>query len=92
MDDANFFWNYVVEKLSSDITSTAIETWIKPCEPVSFDGSHLILRAPDEFRKKILLDRFAPVIKKNLQELLSADDVGVIVLSSDENYKENQSI
>jgi chromosomal replication initiator protein len=92
MDDANFFWNYVVEKLSAELTPTAIDTWIRPCEPVSFDGSHLVLRVPDEFRKKIISDRFAPVITKSLQELLSGDDVGVILLSSDEQYSEKESV
>ena len=92
MDDANFFWNYVVEKLSAELTPTAIDTWIRPCEPVSFDGSHLVLRIPDEFRKKILSDRFVPVITKSLQELLSGDDVGVILLSSAEQYSGKNSV
>ena len=92
MDDANFFWNYVVEKLSAELTPTAIDTWIRPCEPVSFDGSHLVLRIPDEFRKKILYDRFVPVITKSLQELLSGDDVGVILLSSAEQYSGKNSV
>ena len=92
MDDADFFWNYVVEKLSAELTPTAIDTWIRPCEPVSFDGSHLVLRVPDDFRKKIISDRFAPVITKSLQELLSGDDVGVVLLSAEEQYNEKESV
>ena len=92
MDEAGFFWSFVVEKLSAELTSTAIETWIRPCEPVSFDGSNLVLRAPDDFRKNIISERFVPAIKKSLQELLSADDVGVVVLSSHENYEEKKSV
>ena len=82
MDEAGFFWSFVVEKLSAELTST----------PVSFDGSNLVLRAPDDFRKKIISERFVPAIKKSLQELLSADDVGVVVLSSHENYEEKKSV
>ena len=85
MNDAKMIWNYMVDKLSTELTSTAIDTWIAPCEPVSFDGSHLILRISDEFKKRILTERFAPVITKHLQELLSGEDVGVILLSADEN-------
>ena len=92
MDEAGFFWSFVVEKLSAELTSTAIDTWIRPCEPVSFDGSNLVLRAPDDFRKNIISERFVPAIKKSLQELLSADDVGVVVLSSHENYEEKKSV
>ena len=87
MDDANFFWNYVVDKLSAELTPTAIEAWIRPCEPVSFDGSHLVLRVSDEFKKRIVSERFAPVITKILQELLSGDDVGVVLLSAKEQYR-----
>ena len=92
MDEAGFFWSFVVEKLSAELTSTAIDTWIRPCEPVSFDVNNLVLRAPDDFRKNIISERFVPAIKKSLQELLSADDVGVVVLSSHENYEEKKSV
>ena len=30
MDEAGFFWSFVVEKLSAELTSTAIDTWIRP--------------------------------------------------------------
>ena len=87
MSDANFIWNMIVEKLSAELTSTAVTTWIAPCEPVAFDGSHLVLRTPDEIRFNILSERFVPVITNHLRELLPGDDVGVILLTSKENYQ-----
>ena len=87
MNDASFIWNMIVEKLSSELTSPAINTWISPCEPVAFDGSHLVLRTPDEIRMNILTERFTPVITSHLRELLPGDDVGIILLNSDENYQ-----
>ena len=87
MNDASFIWNMIVEKLSSELTSPAINTWISPCEPVAFDGSHLVLRTPDEIRMNILTERFTPVITSHLRELLPGDDVGIILLNSNDNYQ-----
>jgi len=86
MNDANFIWNMIIEKLSKELTPTAVVTWIDPCKPVAFDGSHLVLRAPDEFRFNILSERFVPVITGHLRDILPGDDIGVILLSPDENY------
>lgn len=91
MSDANFIWNMLVEKLSAELTPIAVSTWIAPCEPIAFDGSHLVLRTPDEFRMNILSERFSPVITNYLRELLPGDDVGIILLSSNEDYQGGQS-
>lgn len=85
MNDALVIWNIVVERLSAELTSVAVDTWIRPCDPVSFDGSRLILRS-DDFRKKILEERFSPLIVKILSEIMSSDDVGLVLLSQDEDY------
>ena len=94
MEDAKIIWNFIVERLSAELTPVAVSTWITPCEPVTFDGSHLVLRVNDEFRKKILAERFSPVITRLLRELLSGDDVSLILLSTDEQYgsKQNSSV
>ena len=86
MNDAKFIWDLVVEKLSASLTETAITTWIAPCNPVDFDGSHLVVRATDEFRKNIITKKFAPEINNYLRELLPGDDVGIILLSGNEAY------
>ena len=86
MNDANFIWDMIVEKLSSELTPTAINTWITPCDPVAFNGSQLVLRTPDEFRKKILTERFSPIISSFLKELLPGDDIGLILLTGEDQY------
>ena len=87
MNDANFIWDMIIEKLSKELTPTAVVTWIDPCKPVAFDGSHLVLRAPDEIRFNILSERFVPVITGHLRDILPGDDIGVILLAPDENHK-----
>ena len=90
MNDAQVIWDIIIDKLATELTPVAIETWLKPCEPVDFDGSRLVLRV-DEFRKKILTERFSPMITKTLQELLSGNDACIVILSKDETYSSSDT-
>ncbi|MBQ3425201.1 MAG: hypothetical protein IJH38_08390 [Clostridia bacterium] len=81
---AHFFWLRTLQ------TTTAITIIAR--EIIRIGSINLVLRAPDDFRKNIISECFVPAIKKSLQELLSADDVGVVVLSSHENYEEKKSV
>lgn len=72
-----------MEILSKELTSTAITTWFSDCEPIEIDSCNLVIHTPSEFKRDIILSRFADTIKGALSDIFSAD-FGLTVLAGDE--------
>lgn len=72
-----------MEVLSKELTSTAITTWFSDCEPIEIDSCNLVIHTPSEFKRDIILSRFADTIKGALSDIFSAD-FGLTVLAGDE--------
>ena len=78
-------WQEVLRILKDELTPTAINTWFSDCEPVALEENRLVLRTPSDFKKTIIGDRFAPVIKTALSDLFSCE-FDLLILVGDEEY------
>lgn len=72
-----------MEVLSKELTQTAITTWFSDCEPIEINSCNLVIHTPSEFKRDIILSRFAETIKSALSDIFSAD-FGLTVLAGDE--------
>lgn len=83
-------WNEIKRILSSQLTPTAINTWFTDCEPVELEDCRLVIRTPTEFKKKIISERFSPIITKILSDLFACD-FDLLILVGDEEYENDPS-
>ena len=81
-------WNEIKRILSSQLTPTAINTWFTDCEPVELEDCRLVIRTPTEFKKKIISERFSPIITKILSDLFACD-FDLLILVGDEEYEKD---
>ena len=61
----------VLQILSGQLTDTAISTWFDECEPVDIDGSRMVLKLNNDFKRGIVESRFSDMIKQALSEIFS---------------------
>lgn len=72
-----------MDVLSQELTPTAIATWFSDCDPIEIESCNLVIHTPSEFKRDIIMSRFADTIKQALSDIFSAD-FGLIVLAGDE--------
>ena len=73
MNSAAEIWERVLSILKQNMTETTISTWFSDIEPVALDENRFILSVPTEFKRDILISRYAEDIKRALYDLFSAD-------------------
>lgn len=83
MNSIKDIWSAVMDVLSQELTSTAITTWFSDCEPIEIDSCNLVIHTPSEFKRDIILSRFADTIKGALSDIFSTE-FGLTVLAGDE--------
>ena len=83
MNSIKDIWSAVMDVLSQELTPTAIATWFSDCEPIEIESCNLVIHTPSEFKRDIIMSRFADTIKQALSDIFSAD-FGLIVLAGDE--------
>ena len=83
MNSLNDIWAMVLQILSGQLTDTAISTWFDECEPVDIDGSRMVLKLNNDFKRGIVESRFSDMIKNALSEIFSCD-FDLLILSSEE--------
>ncbi|MDD6033893.1 MAG: chromosomal replication initiator protein DnaA [Oscillospiraceae bacterium] len=64
--------NLVKENIShsGEISDTAYNLWIKPLEPVGFEGSTVVLAVQSNFQRNIVTAQYLPRIRSALEEVL----------------------
>lgn len=83
-------WSSVLDILSKNLTSIAINTWFDDCRAVELSDNTLILYTPSDFKKNIIEGRFLNSIKSALHDIFACD-FNVKILSVDEfNTYENK--
>ena len=87
MNSVKDIWQEILKILANELTPTAINTWFTDCTPVEWKDTCLILCAPNEFKKKVILERFGGMIKSALYELFSCE-CELIILSGEEEMNE----
>ena len=83
MNSLNDIWAMVLQILSGQLTDTAISTWFDECEPVDIDGSRMVLKLNNDFKRGIVESRFSDMIKQALSEIFACD-FDLLILSSEE--------
>lgn len=83
MNSVNDIWNSIMSILSTELTSTSINTWFSDCKPVELTDTRLVIYTPTEFKRNIITQRFASTITSTLSDLFSCP-FDLLVLAEDE--------
>ncbi|MGE4353236.1 MAG: chromosomal replication initiator protein DnaA [Oscillospiraceae bacterium] len=83
MNSLTDIWNSVVESLSGELTPTAINTWFSEVTPIALSDNKLIIHTPTDFKRNIIVQRFADAIRAALSELFACE-FDLVVLAGDE--------
>ncbi len=73
MNSAADIWAKILTLMEGEITATTISTWFDDTEALALEDDRLILYTPSAFKKEIIENRYAPLVKKALFEIFSAD-------------------
>ncbi len=92
MNSVNDIWASVVDILSTQLTSTSINTWFSDCTPLELADGRLVLHTQTKFKRDILVQRFGEQIRTVLSDLFSCD-FDLLVLAGDEieQYSESKN-
>ena len=87
MNSLQDIWNGIMEILGRELTPTAINTWFSDCTPIEISDCRLVIHTPTDFKRSIIVSRFADTIKSALSDLFSCE-FDLLVLAGDEldNY------
>lgn len=83
MNSLNDIWQSVLEKLSGQLTPTAINTWFADCVPIELGERRMVVQTTTDFKRNIILQRFSETIKGTLSELFACD-FDLLILVGDE--------
>lgn len=83
MNSLDDIWSAVIDVMSGSMTKTAISTWFDECRPVELEDSVLVIYTPTDFKRNIIMSRYADAIKTALSDIFSAE-FGLRVLAGDE--------
>ena len=83
MNSLEDIWNSILEKLSEEMTSTSINTWLSDCTPVEIDNNKLIIHTPVPFKRQMIVQRFSDTINSVMSDLFSCE-FKLVVLAGDE--------
>ena len=83
MNSINDIWDGIIEILSTQLTSTSINTWFGDCSPIELEDGRFVIHTTGKFKKDIILQRFGDTIKNALSELFSCE-FELVVLAGDE--------
>ena len=92
MNSLNDIWQEIMKTLAKHLTPTAIDTWFADCEPVEIDDCRLVIHTSSDFKRGIIVNRFAETIKSVLSDLFSCE-FELTVLAGDElnDYVSNKA-
>ncbi len=83
MDSLEEIWKQVLSVVAMDITPTAYNTWFSDCTAVDLTERKLVLHTSSDFKRGIILKRFANTIRSVLYDLFCCD-FELEVLAGDE--------
>lgn len=91
VNSLNDIWEAVLGVLGEKLTGTAISTWFDDCVPVEIDGTTLVLQTSSDFKRDVIVKRFADTIKSAMSDIFSTE-FAVKVLTEDElgDYQERK--
>ena len=81
MDSFDEIWQMILEYMKSQVTEVAFNVWLKPLEFVKFENDTVILSITN-FKKKVVEDKFTPLILKAC-EMTMGFPVNLNIVASD---------
>lgn len=88
MSDLNEIWTEVLNMMEIELPSLQFNTWLEPLEPLKMTEDELIIRAPNNFIKKMILSKFLDDINQNLEFLLNKKLNITIIEPGDPSYND----
>ena len=86
-------WNEVLNLMKVELTEVSFNTWLKTIEPISISSDKIILAAPNEFTKGILVGRYLNLIKNAVKHVTKEDfDIQFIIPGEEYSLNLGQSI
>lgn len=83
MNSLDDIWQSIMDKLSNQLTPTAINTWFSDCQPIELGEKRLVLQTSSDFKRNIILQRFGQTIRDALTDLFACE-FDILVLVGDE--------
>ncbi len=83
MNSLNDVWSSVLSEVEKNLTPTAFNTWFSDCTPLELTENRLIVHTPTEFKRDIILSRYADTIRQSLRDLFSTE-IELTILAADE--------
>lgn len=85
-------WQSILEELRSLCTETVVKAWMETLEPVAISDDSLILKAPNDFKREIIENRFIKEIEQATENVigfnLSAKIVTEAMLASGDDFND----
>ena len=93
MNSLQEIWESVLALLGAELTPTAMNTWFSECSVVELSGNQLVIHTPSEFKRDIIVQRYAETISRALSDLFSAE-MSLLVLAGEEieEYREKKTV
>lgn len=88
MSDLHEIWSEVLNMMEIELTPMQFNTWVAPLEPLKMTEDELILRAPNNFIKKMILSKYLDNINHNLEFLLNKNLNITILEPGDPSYND----
>lgn len=83
MNSVNDIWASMLEYLSSELTTTSINTWFSEVKPIEISDTRFVIYTPADFKRKIIASRYSSIIEKGLADLFSCQ-FELVVLAGEE--------
>lgn len=77
-------WNEVLNLIKVELTEVSFNTWLKTIEPISISSNKVILAAPNEFTKGILVGRYLNLIKSALTQVTEQEFIIQFIIPGEE--------
>lgn len=83
MDTLNDIWKEVLALCKQEVSDVMYSMWLSPLVFYKLDADTAVFTVNAEYKKNIILTKFAPLIKKNFKEIIGFDvEIDVIVDSA----------
>ena len=80
MDTLNDIWKKVLALCKQEVSDVMYNMWLSPLEFYKLEDDTAVFTVNADFRKTIILSKFAPLIKKNFKEVIGFEvEIDVIV-------------
>ncbi len=86
-------WNEVLSLIKVELTEVSFNTWLKTIQPISISDNQVVLAAPNEFTKGILVGRYLNLIKSALKQVTEEEfNIDFIIPGEDQEVASEEVI